>query len=179
MLPSHHPATPPSRLAVGPLTGRGRVDEVTISYPRSGGMNNRCMVRLRSGYIGFGVLGALLALTGCAAPGVADTVERGAPDNVDIDPLSGKPAAAWIERGERFAIVTLGSSSCPPVATSISADGDDRIAVTFGPSPNDPCTADIAPTTHTFEVPEGVDPSGITIEVSYEEWPEVHQLTLE
>jgi len=41
----------------------------------------------------------------------------------------------YVVRGpSEIAIVTVGSSSCPPVAISVSAN---RIAVTFGPSPND------------------------------------------
>jgi hypothetical protein len=126
----------------------------------------------------------LLLMTGCAGPGgpdpgVAESMEPGAPDDAEIDWSSPAPAATWVERGERFAIVTMGSSSCPPIATAITADGVDRILVRFAPSPHDPCTADMAATTHTFAVPEGVEPSSVTVEVSYEDWPNVHRLTLE
>ena len=135
-------------------------------------------MKLRHRCIGFGVL-LLLATTGCSATGVANSVERGVPDGLEVDLLSGEPAAAWIEEGKRFAIVTMGSSSCPAVATALSADGEDRVTVTFGPSPRNPCTADMAATTHTFDLPSGSNPGRLTIEVTYEDWPDVHELTLE
>ena len=73
----------------------------------------------------------------------------------------------------------MGSSSCPVVASSIDAAEDDRVSVTFGPSPNDPCSADMAPTTHEFDLPAGVTSDTITVEIRFEEWPEVYTVTLD
>jgi hypothetical protein len=123
---------------------------------------------------------ALLVITGCAphdAP--ASTATPGIPDGVEIDPLGNAPAGAWVERGESFAVVTMGSSSCPPVVTDVRAKAGDHVVVTFGPSPNDPCTADMAPTTHQLDLPEGVTGSPVTVEIEYEDWPETQSVTLE
>jgi hypothetical protein len=65
------------------------------------------------------------------------------------------------------------------VATALAADGPDHVTVTFGPSPNDPCTADIAPTTHEFEMPDEITGRPITVGVTYEDWPGTETLTLE
>lgn len=73
----------------------------------------------------------------------------------------------------------MGSSSCPVVASSIEAAEDDRVSVTFGPSPNDPCSADMAPTTQEFDLPAGVTSDRITVEIRFEEWPEVYTVTLD
>lgn len=140
--------------------------------------------RVRTERIGPLVTGSLLAmcvLTGCSgpSPSVAETVRPGIPPGVVLEQPTDGPVATWIERGETFAIVTWGSGSCPAVATALSAAGVDRLTVTFGPSPNDPCTADMAPTTHEFQLPEEVTADSVVIEVSYEDWPETHTLTLD
>jgi len=103
----------------------------------------------------------------------------GAPPGLEHDPSNFDTVALWLERGESFAIVTYGSSSCPPVATSLSGEGNDRIAVNFAPSKNEQCTADMAPTTHEFKLPDGVDRTPVTITVSYEESSKTDILTLE
>lgn len=137
------------------------------------------MVDFRHAFAGAGVLLAFCVLTGCSAPGVTQAVRPGIPDGLDDEQLGDVPVVTWVERGESFAIVTWGSSSCPAVATAVSAESDDSIAVTFGPSPNDPCTADMAPTTHEFGLPDEVTLRPITINVSYETWAETYSLTLD
>ncbi len=129
--------------------------------------------------LGFGAIAAAFVLAGCGTPGVADGVSPGVPPGAVLDPLSEGPVAAWVEEGSRFAVVTWGSSSCPSVATELTVEADDRLSLTFGPSPNDPCTADIAPTTHEFELPDSVTGRPVTITVGYEEWDETHILTLD
>ncbi|MBW9121919.1 hypothetical protein JNB63_17615 [Microbacterium trichothecenolyticum] len=120
----------------------------------------------------------VIALAGCAAnPGIG-TVSRGAPDGV-LDPLSESPTAVWVERGESFAIVTIGSSSCPAVATEVETDGTDLVSVTFGSSPNTPCTADMAPTTHQFDLPAEVTSDAISVKIRFEDWPEVYTIPLD
>lgn len=63
--------------------------------------------------------------------------------------------------------------------TTLTVEGADRIAVTFEASPNDPCTANMAPTTHEFELPSEITVSPIVVEVSYEDWSETESLTLD
>ena len=59
--------------------------------------------------------------------------------------------------GGRLAVLTGGSSSCPPKPDSITGSGR-RVTVTFKRSvPADAiCTADIAPFTATFQLPRSV-----------------------
>lgn len=137
------------------------------------------MVNMRIVHVSFGVLAVVCLLTGCSGPtGVAQT-KPGLPDGVVLDPMNGESAAMWIERDETFAIVTWGSSSCLPIPTTLTVEGADRIAVTFEASPNDPCTANMAPTTHEFELPSEITVSPIVVEVSYEDWSETESLTLD
>ena len=139
------------------------------------------MLNTRIGYSSFSVVVAVCLLTGCSDPGagVAQTMKPGLPEGLAADPLGEGHAVAWIEPGATFAIVTWGSSSCPAIATALTADSPDSIAVTFGPSPNDPCTANMAPTTHEFELPEEITASPVVIEVSYEDWPDTDTFTLD
>ena len=119
---------------------------------------------------------ALAALTvllaGCSAPvSIADDTFAGGPPGFEGDGglLNGEPTAIWIAGRRQFAIVTFGSSSCPPVPTAISAPDATHIAITFVKSPNTPCTADLAPTTHKFDLPDGVDPDGsVSVDVTYD-----------
>ncbi|GAA1745835.1 hypothetical protein GCM10009746_30890 [Microbacterium paludicola] len=120
----------------------------------------------------------VIALAGCAPKPIIGTVSRGAPDGVQLDPLSESPTAVWVERGESFAVVTMGSSSCPAVATKVESNGDDLVSVTFGSSSNEPCTADIAPTTHQFDLPEELTRDSISVEIRFEDWPEVYTIPL-
>lgn len=116
---------------------------------------------------------------GCSASPDVGSVRPGVPDGITVDPMTGAPAAGWIERGKTFAVVTMGSSSCPPVATAVDADGDDLVSVTFASSPNDPCTADMAPTTHEFDLPAGVTAGAISVRVRFEDWPDEYRIPLD
>ena len=140
----------------------------------------------RQGSAGFVVGLIVLAVAGCAAPfapsstpGVAETVRPGAPDGMDIDLLGGTAAGTWLDDGERFAIITMGSGSCPPVATAITVESVDHLALTFSPSPNDPCTADMSATTHEFALPDGITGRPVTITVTYDDWDGIDTITLE
>ena len=114
----------------------------------------------------------LSLVTGCSAPvSVANDTSKGSPPGFDGSGglLNGEPTAIWISGRREFAIVTFGSSSCPPVPTSISAIDEHHLAITFVKSPNSPCTADMAATTHKFNVPKGVDADGaVAIAVTYD-----------
>ncbi len=87
-------------------------------------------------------------LASCSSSGVADSRAQGVPDGVQLDAHAESPSVVAYDDGS-VDVVTLGSGSCPPRATAIEVD-DDQLVVTFEPSTNDVCTADISPTTHSF-----------------------------
>ena len=119
-----------------------------------------------------GLVALSAALVGCSAPvSVANDTSAGGPPGFDGGGglLNGEPSAIWISGRREFAIVTFGSSSCPPVPTSIASSDATHVEITFVRSPNNPCTADMAPTTHKFDLPEGVDAAGeVTLDVTYD-----------
>lgn len=101
-------------------------------------------------------------LAGCSAPvSIASStypdVPAGYAETVNL--FSAEPIAVWVHGKTLLAIVTLGSGSCPPVPTSISAPDATTIEIVFVRSPHSTCTADLRPTTHEFELPQGVDTS--------------------
>lgn len=122
-------------------------------------------------------LAATLMLTGCTATSVATETIKGLPDRyIAGDNLfNGEPLALWSDSG--LAVVTFGSSSCPPIPTSIAAPDAERIVVVFSPSPNTPCSSDLAPTTHLFELPSNVVRSGVTAELRFGE--QVYEVAVE
>ncbi len=134
---------------------------------------------MRAGFASVGVLVVAILLTGCGGKSVANDVRAGVPDGVDVDPMNATTAVGWVDRGETFAIVTWGSSSCPPIATALTTEGEDRIAVTFEPSPNEVCTADMAPTTHEFDLPNDVTSVPVTVDISYGNEGETRSVTLD
>lgn len=135
------------------------------------------MRRLRVPAVAVGVV--MIALTGCADSGVADSVTPGIPDGFDLGADGHQPGAMWVEDGARFAVVTFGSSSCRPIATALTVEGDDELALTFAPSPHDECTADFAPTTHEFDLPDRVTGRPVTITVTYEDTAGANTLVLD
>jgi hypothetical protein len=73
-----------------------------------------------------------------------------APDPETVDDTH--PLIAWIDVGERFSLVTRGSSSCPSVPASMTVDGDAlRIGLssTGGPA----CTSDKARSAYAIDLP--------------------------
>ena len=78
------------------------------------------------GVLGAAALGAGWALLAgswtdpdSAPHSVAQKVESGIPEGLELDPLTSTPAATWVDRDETFAVVTWGSGSCPPVAVAV------------------------------------------------------------
>ena len=113
---------------------------------------------------------AMLVLASCANTSVADEVYSGVPEGFQADPLTAETTALWIEENTRFAVVTYGSSSCPPVAEELIVHNADHLEIQFAVSTKGLCTADMAPTTHEFSLPGEVTsvPVEITIgETSY------------
>jgi hypothetical protein len=98
------------------------------------------------------VAASLIAMSGllvsCSSAGVGDKRETGIPDGLKLDEPTEGPIVIAHQDGS-VDVVTQGSSSCPPTATAIEVDGDELL-VTFEVSKNSVCTADIAPTTHSF-----------------------------
>ena len=114
----------------------------------------------------------LLALTGCSAPTtIAYATYPRAPAGFESTGgmLNGQPGVAWLMGKQSFAVVTFGSSSCPPIPVELTATPPSSIALRFVPSQNQPCTADMGATTHQFHLPEGIDPDApIDVHVEYD-----------
>lgn len=80
----------------------------------------------------------------------------------DLDAYTGgavdeyTPSAGWVD-DDMFAILTWGSSSCPPVVESVTVDGPAAVTVTFATPPADQvCTMDVAPRV-TLVTADGAD----------------------
>lgn len=129
---------------------------------------------------------AALILTGCtgdAAPGqdgsIATDVYPGLPEDATGPVGTEQTTAVWLADGrERFAIVTWGSSSCPPVATELTVVGPDAVSLSFGEPVQDVCTADMAATTHEFVMPAEVTERPVLVDVAVQGLDGFTQLTL-
>lgn len=110
---------------------------------------------------------AMLAISGCNADpvSVAKDSYRGLPGGPSSQPLvDSEISAEWIEKGSTFAIITWGSSSCPPVPVSL--EGSKHVVVIkFDDSRPEICTADMAPTTRVFDLPSGTATHGVTVKL--------------
>jgi hypothetical protein len=126
---------------------------------------------LRVGRV-FVVVVAALALAGCSAPTtIAYATYNHAPAGFDSSGqlMNGEPAVTWLLGHESFAIVTFGSSSCPPVPIKLDAAPPSAMTVTFVPSPTTPCTADLRLTAHHLYLPKGMDASApIDVHIVYD-----------
>jgi len=87
--------------------------------------------------------------------------------------------AAWVDRPRRFGITLWGSSSCPAVPSRIEATAPDRVSIRIEPSGGNPCTADLAPTSHEFSVPAGAGILPLTITLVYAQGESTRTLVLE
>ena len=125
------------------------------------------------------MVGTLMAASGCAGltgppASVALSEEQGIPANAPVvepwnDPQwSGEPLGWVSDGGETLSVVTFGSSSCPYIAVRIEVLTVRQLAIYFQKGPAEACTDDLAPRTHVFAVPEGLDAlsNGLEAEVS-------------
>ncbi|MDR6610738.1 hypothetical protein [Leifsonia sp. 1010] len=99
------------------------------------------------------------ALAGCsAAPGRPVEDYSGEPKGIDAPASSagGASWAAWLDGGDRFAIVLYGSSTCPPKVANVTASADDTITATLAPAPGGICTRDYVPHTTVFATPDRI-----------------------
>ncbi|WP_179872046.1 hypothetical protein [Microcella indica] len=124
------------------------------------------------------LLGVLL-MAGCAGSGgtptsVALSDEQGIPSDAPVsEPWNdsdwrGEPLAWVSDGGDTLTVVTFGSSSCPYIAVRIEMLTARQLAIDFEKGPAEACTDDLAPRTHVFAVPEGVDAAsaGLEVEIS-------------
>lgn len=144
----------------------------------TGSTRSRRSARARGRFaVAAAVLAGMMTTTACTAgfPGSnffaddsgADRVMKGVPadwDGPDPDLLNGQPIVGWVSDTE-FGIVTVGSSSCPAVAGELEVVGADALQIEFEPSSRDPCTADMAATTHVFELRPEVTGRPLTVTV--------------
>lgn len=109
-----------------------------------------------------GMLGAGLvaagALAGCATGPSAPLVPDSSPDATASTPPSGI-GAAWVSGGRAIALVTTGSSSCPPVLDGEPSVAGATVTVQLAESPREGCTRDMAPRATLVGLPSGVDAS--------------------
>lgn len=101
-----------------------------------------------------------LTLAGCAG-GAGSTPVPSVPSEVPSAPSdpSGAPSAAWMDDGRAVALVTWGSSSCPPVMGDAITRGQEVTVVIEEPPAETVCTADLAPRASLVTLPAGVDPA--------------------
>lgn len=134
---------------------------------------------LRTSFVALAAL-TISAVAGCTAGSSSTAGAPSTPEGFALAEADGGPTGMWIERGESFAIVTTGSSSCAPVPTGIRAEASDRVVVSFAASTSDPCSADMAPTTHRFDLPDGITAEGaITVDIEGSGSPRTSRITLE
>ncbi|GAA4345741.1 hypothetical protein [Microbacterium rhizosphaerae] len=101
---------------------------------------------------------ALGALVGCSSnPSPASS---SAPPSASASaPGTAAVGAAWLDAGKGTAVVSMGSSTCPPKAGDASASGQ-TVTVEFSlPTGKTACTADYAPRASYVALPAGVDPT--------------------
>ncbi|KJQ52555.1 hypothetical protein [Microbacterium sp. SA39] len=105
-----------------------------------------------------GAISLSIVLSGCAGVpsiGVADERTGGVPESFESatagndEPgfLEGPIVLAYADGG--VDVITWGSGSCPPRATSAAKEGTEFV-VSFEHDAQGACTADMAPTTHSF-----------------------------
>lgn len=112
-------------------------------------------------------LGALV-LAGCAtsAPGAPTSTGDGGNGTTSPDG-TGEVDAAWLDGGRMVAVVTDGSSSCVPVATDATADGQ-IVDITLEDRDEAACTDDLVPRASLSDLPAGADPGqDVTLRVTY------------
>ncbi len=117
--------------------------------------------------------------TGCSGLGgtpvsVALSEVQGIPSDAPVtepwnDPeWAGEPIGWVSDGGDTLTVITFGSSSCPYIAVRVEVLTVRQLAIDFEKAPAEACTDDLAPRTHVFAVPEGLDSSsnGLEAEVS-------------
>lgn len=107
-------------------------------------------------------LGLVAACSGSNPDGIATRVERGKPVLVTAPPVPvhGKDVELTVRQGGGLDILTWGSGSCPYVPVDLERLDKRRVRVVMearSNSANDVCTADLAPTVATVDLPDDVN----------------------
>ncbi|WP_411700911.1 hypothetical protein [Conyzicola sp.] len=117
-------------------------------------------------------LAAVALLAACAGPqSIAHETGVDLPEALQSDPQAVFDAgmgAAWDDDRGSLVVVVYGSSSCAPVPTDLTVADPRTLALTFAQSPNNPCTADLAPTTYRFGTPSGVGDGDVVLTVTFD-----------
>jgi hypothetical protein len=100
---------------------------------------------------------------------IAESVIRGGLPaeaiTADVDPSSPDqpwpfPTAGWLDGGARFAIVLVGSSSCPSFPSSMEVIDTQHLKIGITKNGGaSPCSADMAPRTYVLPTPASIDTS--------------------
>lgn len=106
--------------------------------------------------LGLGLL-SLGALVGCATGADSGSSPQETPDATSPT-VSSEVSAGWLDAGRGIAVVTVGSSSCPPVAADPVVEGT-TVTVDLVDVADGPCTRDMAPRATYVALPSGVDPA--------------------
>jgi hypothetical protein len=125
---------------------------------------------------------AVAVLAGCSPVSVADDSYPGSPAGAPpSDGVIGEggPIVSWLDEGETFAVTTFGSSSCPPVATSIDQTEGTAVVIHFESASASACTADMGPTTHEFTMPEPTAARPVAVTLTWAESDDSTALSLE
>ena len=96
--------------------------------------------------------------------GDVEEVEAEAEPEVELEELDvpeGETTAAYLNYGDRLAIVLWGSSTCPPVGSQIvvteNAENGNAVRVDLVERPDDEvCTMDLVPHTTVFGTPQSI-----------------------
>lgn len=120
----------------------------------------------------FAAAAVAFALAGCsAASSIATETVRGVPSGVtltDEEQSGEQPVAVWTDNRETLTVMTWGSSSCPPVPTSLELEAALLINLRFAPPTEQVCTADYAPTSHVFTTPDGISFSAVQLAITFD-----------
>ena len=122
------------------------------------------------------VVGSIVACGG-GPSSIADDTYQGVPESLKGSAPSGPPVPVWKERGESFSITSWGSSCCVSVPTKIESSGSE-VSIRFEDSGQQDCTADMAPTTHEFTLPDGAGKPPLKITLTYSSSEEMETVTL-
>ncbi|GAA1050984.1 hypothetical protein [Arthrobacter russicus] len=125
---------------------------------------------------------SLLTLAACSPSpdpsGIGASPQRGIPSELSAalpTPSSSTPDGYFGQDGplaarlpeNKIGVVTWGSSTCPPLAASITTEPDNVVELTFEPSKNNVCTDDLGPSSHIVELPENAPTAGFTLRIRY------------
>lgn len=114
-------------------------------------------MKSRSSVAAASVLLLAFGLAGCAtATGQPGGTSSGAPAPPSDDTGTADVSAAWLDAGRMIGIVTVGSSTCAPLAQEAAVDGQ-MITVSLVDPDAKACTHDLVPRATAIVVPESVD----------------------